>query len=358
MMRFALLAMTGLAAIAIPGCQDEEAKAPEPVRPVLSMIVEPHDSRQAVLVGSVEPRVSAQLAFRLLGRIVARNVDVGDPVKRGEPLASIDASQLQLQLQGARANLSSAQAQATNASGVEERQRILLESNNTPQATYDAARQALDSANASVEQAQAALAKAEEQVGYAQLYSDFDGIVTSVGAEVGQVVSAGQMVVTVARIDQRDAVIDIPDQFTRDLPLGSTFTVALQSAPNITAAGAVREIAPQSDDATRTRRVKLALTDAPASFRLGSTITARRDVAVQATIQVPQTAIAGQGDQTFVWVVEGDAVQKRPVKVAALASGAAVIAEGLQGGERVVTAGANTLKEGQKIKVDWQEPAQ
>lgn len=345
-------------AVLITGCSEEKAPPKEIIRPVLSMIVEPRDARQEVLVGSVEPQVSAQLAFRLLGRIVSREVDVGDLVTKGATIASLDPAQLQLQVQGARANVASALAQAANANASEERQRMLLESKNTPQAVYDTARQARDSANAGVEQAQAALAKAEEQLGYAQLFSDFDGVVTATGAEVGQVVSPGQMVVTVARADQRDAVVDIPAALTSDLTLGTSFTVSLQSAPSIRTPGKVREIAPQTDAATGTRRVRLALEGAPIAFRLGSTVSATRDVAVQPTIQLPPSALVDEGGQTYVWVVQGDAVQRKEIKVASASPDGFTVTSGLDAGERVVTAGVHSLKEGQKVKLDGEEPAQ
>lgn len=348
---------TGVALL-LGACSDEKPAPPEILRPVLSQVVQPHDARQSVLVGTIEPQVSAQLAFRVLGRLVSRDVDVGDMVTKGATIASLDAAQLQLQVQGAKANLASALAQAANAAGGEERQRLLLESNNTPQSAYDAARQARDSANAGVEQSRAAVAKAEEQLGYAQLFCDFDGIVTAVGAEVGQIVSPGQMVVTVARAEQRDAVVDIPAQLTADLQVGTAFTVALQSAPAITALAKVREIAPQADSATRTRRVRLALEDAPPAFRLGSTISASRDLAVEPTLQVPQSALVEDGVQTRVWIVEGDAVQPRDVTVASKLPGEAIIAAGLKAGERVVTAGVHSLQPGQKVKLGAEEPAQ
>lgn len=345
-------------ALTLGACSQERTAPEEIVRPVLTMVIAPVDQRQTVLVGSVEPRVSAQLAFRLLGRVMSREVDIGDHIVKGKTIASLDPTQLQLQLQGARANLASALAQAVNASGSEERQRQLLESKNTPQAVYDAARQARDSANAGVEQAQAAVSKAEEQLGYAQLFCDFDGVVTAVGAEVGQVVNPGQMVVTVARADQRDAVIDVPSQMTGDIKLGTKYTVALQAAPGITATGEIREVAPQADSATRTRRVRLALEDAPPAFRLGSTIRATVATPMAPTIIVPSTALLEDGGKTQVWLVAGDTVSGKEVTVAERTAEGIVIKDGLKEGDRVVTAGVHSLKEGQKIKLDGEGPAQ
>jgi RND family efflux transporter MFP subunit len=133
---------------------------------VLSVVVEPRDHTQSGFVGSIQPEVSASLSFRLLGRVVARDVDVGDVVSKSTTIASLDPQALQLQVQAARADLSSVQAQAANAVASEERARALLDSKNISQAQYDAAAQARDGAQAAVTQAQAALTKTQEQLGY------------------------------------------------------------------------------------------------------------------------------------------------------------------------------------------------
>lgn len=351
------LIVAGSAAVLLAGCGEQKSEPAHIVRPVLSVTAELRDALQSPFAGTVEPRISAQLAFRVLGRIVSREVNVGDRVAKGQALAAIDPTALQLQLQSARASLTSAMAQAANATANEERQRALLATNTTPQAIYDLAKQTRASALAGVEQARAAVAKAEEQLGYARLFSDFDGVVTAVGAEVGQVVAVGQMVVTVARTDARDAVIDIPDQLAATLAPGTAFTVSLQSAPAIRAIGKVREIAPQADSATRTRRVKLALEDAPDAFRLGSTVSAARRTAVAPTITLPRSALLMDNGRTAVWVVDtaSATVSLKDIKVAALGADSFTVAGGIDAGTRVVTAGVHSLKPGQKVKLDGEE---
>ena len=239
---------------ALAACSQSDEKAPEIVRPVLSVVVEPRTTQSFGFAGSIAPQFSADLAFRLLGRVVSRDVKVGDIVTKGTTIAALDPTALELALQAARAELSNAQAQFANAAASEERQRALLASANTSQAVFDAAQQARQSAAAGVERANAALAKSQEQLGYTRLFSDFDGVVTAVGAEVGQTVSPGQTVVTVARTDPREAVVDIPDQLTGDLAVGAPFEVVLQSLPSIRTEAKLREIAPQAEGTTRTRQ--------------------------------------------------------------------------------------------------------
>ncbi|RWC48461.1 MAG: efflux RND transporter periplasmic adaptor subunit [Mesorhizobium sp.] len=337
----------------LASCSKSDEKPPEIIRPVLSKVIEPRTTQVFGFAGSIEPQVSAELAFRLLGRVVSRDVNVGDIVSKGTTIAALDPTALELAVQGAKAELSNAEAQFANAAASEERQRQLLASANTTQAVFDAAQQARKAAQAGVERAKASLAKSQEQLGYARLFSDFDGVVTAVGAEVGQTVSPGQAVVTVARSDLREAVVDIPDQLTGDLAAGTPFQVILQSLPTIQTEAKLREIAPQSEGSTRTRRVKLTLTDPPQSFRLGSTVTATRMTKVAPTIELPLSALLEKDGSDRVWIVnpETSSVSAREIKIASKNGDAFTVAEGLEAGMRVVTAGVHSLSEGQKVKV-------
>ncbi|AEH84544.1 efflux RND transporter periplasmic adaptor subunit [Mesorhizobium opportunistum] len=338
---------------ALASCSKSDEKPPEIIRPVLSVVVEPRTTQIFGFAGSVEPQVSADLAFRLLGRVVSRDVKVGDIVSKGTTIATLDPTALELAVQAAKAELSNAEAQFANAAASEERQRQLLAAANTTQAVFDAAQQARKAAEANVERAKASLAKSQEQLGYARLFSDFDGVVTAVGAEVGQTVSPGQTVVTVARSDLREAVVDIPDQLTGDLAAGTPFQVILQSLPTIQTEAKLREIAPQSEGSTRTRRVKLTLTDPPQAFRLGSTVTATRMTKVTPTIELPLSALLEKDGADKVWIVDPQtsSVSAKEIKLAAKGAATFIVAEGLEAGMRVVTAGVHSLSEGQKVKV-------
>ncbi|UCI31518.1 efflux RND transporter periplasmic adaptor subunit [Mesorhizobium sp. B4-1-4] len=346
--------LLGLFALgALGACSKSDEKPPEIIRPVLSVVIEPRTTQTFGFAGSVEPQVSADLAFRLLGRVVSRDVKVGDIVSKGTTIAALDPTALELAVQAAKAELSNAEAQFANAAASEERQRQLLASANTSQSVFDAAQQARKAAEASVERAKASLAKSQEQLGYARLFSDFDGVVTAVGAEVGQTVSPGQTVVTVARSDLREAVVDIPDQLTGDLSAGTPFQVILQSLPTIQTGAKLREIAPQAEGATRTRRVRLTLTNPPQAFRLGSTVTATRVTKVAPTIELPMSALLEKDGAEKVWIVDPQtsSVSARDIKLASKNGGTFTVAEGLEAGMRVVTAGVHSLSEGQKVKV-------
>jgi membrane fusion protein, multidrug efflux system len=232
----------------------------------------PTTSDSIVAVGTIESRYQTDLGFRLLGRLIARPVNVGDLVAEGQTIAAIDSTALELTVRSARADLSKAQALLANASATEERKRSLITSDATTKQAVDDAEQVRAGAEASVARAQANLTKTLEQLGYAQVKTDFAGVVTAVGAEVGQVVSPGQTVVTVARPDVREAVVDIGADFQVTLTIGLR---SLQLLPAVQVQGQIREIAPQADPVTRRQRIRIALSDPPPSFRLGATVTAR-----------------------------------------------------------------------------------
>ncbi|MBN9045908.1 MAG: efflux RND transporter periplasmic adaptor subunit [Rhizobiales bacterium] len=347
-------ALCALAALA--ACQKSEGDKTaetEPVRPVLYTIVEPRPIAQAGFAGTIEARYSTDLAFRVLGRIISRPVQVGDLVTRDEVVAALDPTALDLAVQSARADLASAEAQFANASASEERQRILLKGNNVSQADYDAARQARDSAQAALQKAQAGLKKAQDQRGYAVLRPDFDGVVSATDAEVGQVVAAGQAVMTVARPDIREAVLDIPDRMTNYLAPGTPFDILLQADPTVTGKGTVREVAPQADAQTRTRRVRVALDNPPQAFRLGATISAvpagpRRD-----EVTLPVQALLEEDGRSDVWIIDPgkQTVALHPVQVIER-HGESFVAGGVAAGSYVAIAGVHELKEGQKVRLD------
>lgn len=348
------------AATVLVSCEKQEEPVEKP-RPVLSVVVKPIPVATLTLPGTVNARIETQFGFRILGRIVARNVQVGDVVKKGDVLAAIDPLSLELAVRSSQSDLSNAQAQLSNAVTNEQRQQTLFERQSAAKATFESAQQERETASANVNKAQANLDKANEQLSYSRLLAEFDGVVTSTSAEVGQVVSAGQSVVTVARPKERDAVIDVPETAGALLKPGAAFDVALQLDANYHAKGVVREIAPDADDATRTFRTKLTLIDPPDALRLGAVITATAIADTHSILRVPSSAIKVDGTKTIVWIVDEKAgkVLPRDITVDSLSApgGTVVVSSGINPGDRVVVAGVNQLKDGQAVRIE-QENAQ
>jgi RND family efflux transporter MFP subunit len=347
-----LLVAVLAATTALAGCRKEE-EAAAPPRPVLSLVVTPSALPGTRFAGVVQAKVQAALGSRVAGRLISRTVHVGDLVKKGDALAVLDATAHELAVRSARAELSSAEATLSSAVATEERQKTLRASNAAAQAAVESAEQSREAADAGLTRARTALVKAEEQLSYTRIQAEFDGVVVATGAEVGQTVSPGEAIVTVARPDERDAVVDIPE-IAETIALGDRFKVSLQINPAIAVKGMVREIAPSADAATRTRRVKIALENPPDTVRLGTTITAELEGPDLTAIMIPETAVLQKDGKPHVWLVD---TQKGEVHLAPIETGAATgrylqVASGLKEGDRVVTAGVNSLEDGQKIRIE------
>jgi membrane fusion protein, multidrug efflux system len=342
--------------LALAACHKQEP-AP-PIRPVLSVVVSPEVTAKAGFAGTIEARYQSSFSFRVLGRIIARDVNVGDRVNKGTQLAALDPAPLELAVRTAEADVANAEAQLQNATATEERQRNLFSQGATAKAQFEAAQHGLEEAKPGVTRARANLDKAQEQLGYTKLHTDSDGVVTTVSAEVGQVVQPGQAVATVARPDVREAVVDAPDGIAGALRQGVPFQVTLEADPSMRTSGQVREIAPSADAATRTRRVRIMLDNPPEKFRLGTVVKAVVAAPAGAHIQLPASAVFERDGTTMVWVIDDakKTVSAREITVAARGGGAVDVAEGLPPGTRVVTAGVHSLTNGQLVKVP-EEPS-
>lgn len=341
---------------AVAKCSDGHAEEPAgPVlRPVLSMVVERANQRQQGFAGLVEPRYKTERAFEVLGRIIARNVEVGSSVEKGQALARIDSLPYELALRAVKADLATAKSQLEQATAQRERSQALVRKGVSPQADLDIAQEATDTAAARVQQAEAQLVKAQERLNYTMLTADIDGVVMRVDAEAGQMASPGMAVMTLARTDLRDAAVDVPSDVARKLEMGAPFEIRLQADPSVTTSGALREMAPAADAATRLRRIKIPLDRATDAFRLGATITATPLGETESnTIDVPLQAVFDRDGGPRVWVVDSLAktVHSVAVVVAAREAKIARITRGLEPGARIVIAGARSLTEGQAVKI-------
>lgn len=344
-----LLALTGGAPIPVGGALAQDRIA----RPVLTLTVRSVDTASfGPFVGSVDARYQTNLGFQVGGRIIAREVNVGDRVKQGDRLAAVDATLLRLSVQSAEADLANAKAQLANAVLTENRSRALVVTETASRAQVDNAVAARETASAKVSQAEASLRQARNVLSYAELVAPYEGVITAVNSDVGKVVSAGDIIVTLARPDVREAVVDVPDYLADELRAYDRFEVVLAGEPSIRTTAILRQLAPASDAVTRTRRVRLALQDPPNGFRLGSTISVSATRKVAPTIAIPVSALAGPADKPAVWIVDRakNVVTSRPVKPVSSKAGYAVV-EGLADGDIVVTAGTASLQPGQAVNL-------
>ncbi|KAA0994299.1 efflux RND transporter periplasmic adaptor subunit [Pseudomonas sp. ANT_J12] len=354
-MKRLMLLTTGLLLVA---CSKKEPP-PEPVRPVLSIEVKALSQEDlGRFAGSIQARYESNIGFRVPGRIASRNVDVGAEVEKGALLATLDPTDQQNQLRSAQGDLARIQAQLINAQASARRQQELFDRGVGAQAQLDIAQTDLKTTQASLDQAKASVDQAKDQLNYVQLRTDHKAIVTAWNAEAGQVVTAGQQVVTLAQPDIKEAVIDLPDTLVDQLPADVVFQVAAQLDPSITSTATIREIEPQAQSATRTRRARLTLTDTPPGFRLGTAISVTLSSAIKPRLELPLNALQEVDGKTRIWVVDPQTqtVSPRDVSLISRTDSTVVLADGVKSGERVVTAGVNSLKPGQKVKVDEGSP--
>jgi len=350
-------ALTVMAA-AVASCDEAAQPVPEP-RPVRTVTVEGGAEGETVsLTGQVRAKDEVSLAFRIDGRMIERPVNVGDVLKGGQVVARLDPQNQQNELRTAQAELSSAQAALKQTQLTFRRQQDLLKNGWTPRARFDEAEQALRTTEAQVDAARAQVRIAEDRLSYTVLLADAPGAVTAVGAEPGEVIRAGQMIVQLAREGGRDAVFDVPEQLIRTGPHDPLVTITLTNDPRVTATGRVREVAPQADSATRTFQVKVGITNPPEAMRLGSTVTGRITLSAPPGVELPASTLTGANGHPAVWVVDpqSQTVSLRSVDVFRYDPATVVISQGLESGEIVVTAGVQALRPGQKVRLLEQDP--
>jgi len=336
------------------GCRRAETeKAPE-VRPVRTMTIEKRSSADTVaLTGTVQAQTEINMSFRIDGRLSERAVGIGDAVRPGQLIARLDPQNEESALLSTRAQLAAARAQQSEARSNFERMRDLVAENAVSRSTFDQAEAMLKTANSSVESAQSQVQLSENRLSYTRLVSDVSGVVAAQGAEPGEVVGAGRMIVQVAKEGGRDAVIDVPAQVKDSAVANPDIQVSLTMDPQVTAMGRVREVSPRADPVTGTFRVRVRLIDPPAAMRLGSTVTARMKRNAFSGYTLPASAMVRSDRQPAVWVVDPKTgtVSARTVEVQEFEPGRVVVASGLNLGDIVVTAGVQTLRAGQKVRM-------
>ncbi len=309
----------------------------------------------------VRARVESRLGFRVAGKIVQRQAELGQRVKAGQVLAQLDPKDYQLAADAARAQLAAATTQRDLAAADFKRYQALKDQNFISGAELERRDATLKGAQATLDQARAQLSSQGNQAAYTTLVADVSGVVTGIDAEPGQVVAAGTPVVRIAQDGPRDVVFAVPEDKVAQIEQGSE--VAVRGwAGGEPMAGRVREVAASADPATRTYQVKVAIEGAQAPA-LGSTVYVTPKAlshAGLAAIKLPTSALRQQGQATAVWVYDAASgtVKSQVVQIATADGNEAVVAAGLTPGMQVVATGVHVLSPGQKVTIYQQKVAQ
>ncbi|WP_375592020.1 efflux RND transporter periplasmic adaptor subunit [Chitiniphilus eburneus] len=340
------------------GACGKSAPPLEEIRPVRVMRVgAPVSAPGAELTGTVRAHVETPLSFRIGGKLVERRVDLGAVVKQGQAIARIDPQDASLNATAADAQAAAAKAQLAQATMDYERALRLYEQKFVSQAEVDNRHTALDAARESARQADAQRALARNQAGYTTLLADANGVITQVAAEPGQVLAAGQPVVTLAHDGEREIAVDVPEHLRASVKIGDTVEVRFWALPGKTLPGRISELSPAADAAARTYPARIGF-DHDAAVQLGMSASVRlaapggkADAPAGDAVQIPLTALFGETGKQQVWLLDLKAgrVHARAVRVLGITDDAALV-KGVVADDLVVTAGAHLLREGQRVK--------
>jgi RND family efflux transporter MFP subunit len=339
--------------LAVAACGKEEKAAAPQIRPVRTVTVEPRQGGETLsLTGEIQPRYQADIGFRVSGKILQRPVDVGTSVAKGDLLARLDPQQYRQDLAVAKADVAAADAEVARSQAQEFRQRELLKNGHTTQVKYDQAVKAFKTAQAQADATRARQVQATENLGYTELRADNDGVVTAVGADAGQVVSAGQMVVRLAQPGEREAVFNVAEAAFHNPTKNPNVAVRLVSDPEVKTEGKVRYVSPQADPTTRTYTVRVSLPDAPPQMRLGANVIGTVMTNEGQVVSLPSSALFDKDGKPAVWLVGADrTVSLKPITVARYTDDSFVVGSGLARGDIVVTAGVQKLIPGEKVRL-------
>ena len=341
-------------ALAAASCNRVTAMPPRPPLLVRTQTVRLEDYAPAIrLTGEIKARVQSDLSFRVSGRVIARDADVGQHVDAGAVLARIDPAEQQADLDAANAAVKGAEATLRQAQAAYDRQKSLIDLGYATRSAFDSAQQALRTAQGSLDQAVAQAGSAKDALSYSELRADRSGVVTARDIEVGQVAQAAQAAFTLAEDGPRDAVFNVFESVFFLRPAGDKIDLSLVSDPNVRAMGHVREVAPAVDPKTGTVRVKVEIENPPAAMSLGSAVIGSGAVAAQKVAVLPWSAAASKDGKLAVWILDpvAKAVSLRPVQAEAFEKERLLIRNGLAPGEIVVTEGEKFLFPGQIVAV-------
>lgn len=345
----------GLSLVFLITACNEEKPAEQVIRPVKAVIVaEQAPERSRVFSGSVQARIESPLGFRVSGKITERRVSVGEKIAVGQEIARLDETDLKLSADSARAAVASARTRLDVARDALSRAKALLPNGYIPKATADQRQLEFDAAKAALEAAEAQARQAENAASYTVLASAKTGIVTAVQAEPGQVVAAGSPVITLAEDGEIEVALTAPEQEVTRLAIGQPVALRLWADEDIRAEGRIREIAGQADPGSRTYSVRVTVLNPPATMRLGMTASATLSLGAEAPhIVIPLTALTQVEGRDAVFVVDRSTqtVAPRFVETAGVDADGLKLRTGLRAGEVVVTGGVQFLIAGMKVRL-------
>ena len=349
--RWLLWGLAAMAAAGMAGCTSQPAAVEQPPLVRSQAVKLDQGIQSAAYSGEVRGRFEKQLSFQVSGKVSRRNVELGSVVNPGDILMEIDAKDIEQTVNAGAAMVYSAHSQLKLAENNLNRYRALYEQQAISRTQYEQYQNAYDAALAAVQQTSAQYAQGSNQLEYSSLTADCAGVVAAINAEAGQVVSAGQTVLTLIQAGEQEVEIYIPEHRIEELRKAASLHITFWALPGVKVEGAVREIAPMADKASRTYKVRISLNNPPPELKLGmtATVTASGMSVAQKAAYIPLAALYQAGNAPQVWVIQDGTVILKPVITGAFGDGTIQVF-GLDEGELIVTAGVHKLSPGQAVR--------
>lgn len=333
------------------GCSPDERPGPVPLRTVKLAPVARLAAQAPLLPGLVRQPHSSALAFENGGRVLRVAVDVGARVAAGQLLAEQDAEPARLRLAQVSARVQAARVELDQRRAGQRRARQLFADGNLAKAELEAANAALGAAQAQQGGAEAELALARRALAQTRLIAPFAGQIVLRAPEPLRLVGAGETLFGLQADGERQVVVQVPAGLAQRLAPGA------QAQAYATRDGAplplrLVGLSPRAEQGLLQEAVFALDQEAPA-LPSGSLLDVRLPLPAQAQLAVPLGALlpgqSGSAGQVYVYQPETQQVKPRPVTVAALQQGQALIASGLAEGDQIVVAGAAFLRAGEHV---------
>ena len=337
----------------LAACEKAPAPPPEPLRPVKTMQISLTPGAAGLsLAGEVRARHEAPRAFRVAGKVIECKFNLGDTVQRGQVLARLEPADYQLAEQAGAASVAENKSALLLAEAELARFRSLREKGFVSAAAFDQKQAAADEARAKVDAVLSAHSQRTRQLDYTSLLADSDGIVTGDECNAGQVVSAGQPVLHLAQSGEKEILVHVPESGLAGFRASSGFTIGLNAAADKTYPGKLRELAAAADPATRTYAARIAVSNGDTAMQLGMSATVRAQTDGAPLIQLPLAAVVSRDGKPGVWKLDSAGiVHAAPINIDRIEGSMVRVASGLGSGDVVVVAGANLLRDGEKVKL-------
>lgn len=354
------LGLVGLIGYRLKQRQDSQQTTAQDTHEDAPLVKVAKASRQTVaetasVTGTIRPRNEVQVLPKIGGRVETLTAEVGDKVKAGQTLATIEHKEIAWQAKAADAAVKVAQANLDGAKLEFTRTQALFKSGAATQAQLDGARIKLSLAEAQTAQAEASAGLANQQVANARVVSPIDGVITRRAVDVGAQVGQSSMLFTVQDLQSLKVDTSVDATTYAKLSRGATADVYTDLFPGTAFPATLKIISPSLDAMSRRANIELEVDNA--SGKLVPNLFVRAEVKVgtlENALVVPRSALLESAGGARVFRVKGDTVEAVVPKFGPTAGDAVVVLEGLSEGDVVATNGLGNLSDGAKVRVQTQ----